>query len=246
MGFSMPLDAIGPEIKHLQQDRLETGLRLIAHIEFLDATHRENRYLNHLISSHSYYSDQVFNARHLDGGQLVSSEFYDCDFNQCSFVESIFQGCKFVNCLFRECDISLLQVPECSFSSARFLDSKVLGVNWTQADWATTGLGKPLEFLRSIINHSTFIGLKLKGIQITNCVALEVDFREADLSQADFTGTDLSRSMFKNTILIEADLSQACNYHIDPGQNALKGAKFSMPEAMALLYSMDIELIDEA
>ena len=202
--------------------------------------------MNHLISSHSDYSDQVFNVIHLERGQIVSSDFYDCDFNQCSFVESIFQECKFVNCLFRECNLSLLQVPESSFSSVRFLDSKILGVNWTQADWPTTGLGKPLKFLRSIINHSTFIGLKLKGIKITNCAALEVDFREADLSQADFTSTDLSRSIFKNTILSEADLSQARNYHIDPGQNVLKGAKFSMPEAIALLYSMDIELTDEA
>jgi uncharacterized protein YjbI with pentapeptide repeats len=120
-----------------------------------------------------------------------------------------------------------------------------MGVNWAQADWAAAGLGKPLEFLRSVISHSTFIGLSLNDLQIKDCVAIDVDFREADLSQADFTGTDLSKSLFKDTNLTEADLSQARNYLIDPGQNVLKGARFSMPEAIALLYSMDIELIDE-
>jgi uncharacterized protein YjbI with pentapeptide repeats len=201
--------------------------------------------LNDLISSHTDYSDQVFKAAHLENSKLVASEFYDCIFSHCSLVENIIQGCKFINCVFRECDLSLLQVPESSFSSTRFVDSKVLGVNWAQADWPTTGLGKPLKFQRSAISHSTFIGLKLKGIQIKDCVALEVDFREADLSHADFTGTDLSKSLFKDTNLSEADLSRARNYHIDPGQNVLKRTKFSMPEAMALLYSMDIVLIDK-
>jgi fluoroquinolone resistance protein len=42
-----------------------------------------------------------------------------------------------------------------------------------------------------------------------------------------------------------ADLSQARNYMIDPGLNELKKAKFSLPEAMALLYNMDITLTGE-
>jgi hypothetical protein len=34
------------------------------------------------------------------------------------------------------------------------------------------------------------------------------------------------------------------NYRIDPGQNILKQARFSLPEAMSLLHSMDIVLVD--
>jgi len=51
--------------------------------------------------------------------------------------------------------------------------------------------------------------------------------------------------MFGNTNLTEADLSRACNYRIDPAQNVLGQAKFSLPEAMSLLYSMDIVLVEE-
>lgn len=201
--------------------------------------------LNHRISSNTEYSDQVFNNVNLHKAQILSSEFYDCVFRECNFVESIFKKCRFVNSSFKSCDLSLIQVLESSFSVTRFEDSKVMGVNWAQADWPTTGLGKPLTFLRSAISHSTFIGLSLKDLKVKDCVAIDVDFREADLSQADFTGTDLSKSLFKDTILTEADLSQARNYDIDPGQNQLQGAKFSLPEAMSLLYSMDINLTDE-
>ena len=55
----------------------------------------------------------------------------------------------------------------------------------------------------------------------------------------------MTKSLFGNTKLVEADLSRARNYQIDPGNNNLKAAKFSLPEAMALLYSMDIEIIEQ-
>jgi uncharacterized protein YjbI with pentapeptide repeats len=196
------------------------------------------------ISSNTEYSDQVFKNVHLQSEQILSSEFYDCVFSNSSFAESVFQKCRFVNCAFQGCDLSLAKVPESIFSTTRFEDSKIIGVNWAQANWPGSGLGKPICIIKSAINHCTFIGLNLKGIQIIDCIATDVDFREADLSRADFSGTDLSKSIFSNTNLTEADLSQARNYQIDPGQNILKGTRFSLPEAMSLLYSMDIILVE--
>jgi len=201
--------------------------------------------LDHTISSNTEYSDLVFNNLHLQSERILSSQFFDCVFSDCAFAESVFQKCRFVNCAFQGCDLSLAQVPESIFFTTRFEDSKIIGVNWAQADWPGSGLGKPITFIKSAISHCTFIGLSLKGIQIKDSIAIDVDFREADLSRADFSGTDLSESMFKDTNLTESDLSQARNYDIDPGQNVLQGAKFSLPEAMSLLYSMDIILIDE-
>ena len=92
------------------------------------------------------------------------------------------------------------------------------------------------------MSHSTFIGLELSGIEITECVATDVDFREANLSEADFRGTDLSESLFINTNLRQADLREARNYRIAPGENDLTRARFSLPEAMSLLYNLDIDL----
>jgi fluoroquinolone resistance protein len=200
--------------------------------------------LTEILSSQARYNDQLFNSLQLDGIQLTSSEFFDCVFRECSFVGSVINKCRFINCAFHECDLSLVQVPESSFSGLIFENSKVVGVNFAQADWPISGLGKPIRFKKTTLNHSTFIGLSLKGIQITDCAAVDVDFREADLSQADFTGTDLSESLFGSTNLSQADLSQARNYLIDPGKNELKHARFSLPEAMSLLYSMDIQLTD--
>lgn len=197
------------------------------------------------ICTEAHYADQVFKKVHVEHGQVASSEFYDCSFVRCSFVECVFRHCRFVNCAFQHCDLSLVRVPESTFSSTRFENSKVIGVNWSQAAWPTPVLGNPIGFFKSAISHSTFFALSLRGIQIQDCVALDVDFREADLAGADFSGTDLSQSIFGNTNLSEADFSRARNYSIDPGRNFVKEAKFSLPEAMSLLYSMDIVLVDE-
>jgi fluoroquinolone resistance protein len=200
--------------------------------------------MDSLMDSQAHYADLTFKAVQLEQGEFVSSEFHDCVFVRCRFAGTTFRLCRFVNCRFRRCDLNLVQVPNSTFSLVHFEDSTVIGVDWTQADWSSAGLGDPLGFTNSAINHSTFIGLRLSGMSLTDSIARDVDFREADLSRSDFCGTDLAESMFLKTDLTKADLSTARNYQIDPGQNTLTGAKFSLPEAMSLLHSMDIELVD--
>lgn len=62
-------------------------------------------------------------------------------------------------------------------------------------------MGNPIGFFKSSISQSTFIGPSLRRIQIKDCVAVDVDFREANLSEADLPGTDLSNSLFGKTNL---------------------------------------------
>jgi fluoroquinolone resistance protein len=197
------------------------------------------------ISSKAHCVEQVFKDVRLEHDELHSSEFHDCVFFRGSFVEAVFRRCRFVDCAFRECDLSLIQVPGSRFTATRFEDCKVVGVNWAEADWPKAALANPIGFFKSAISHSTFIGLRLRGIQIVDCAAMDVDFREADLHQADFGGTDLAQSLFGSTDLSAADLSRARNYQIDPSQNVLRKARFSLPEAMSLLHSMDIVLVEE-
>ena len=197
-----------------------------------------------VIESHVRYADEVFKEVQLEHAELVFSEFYHCVLFHSSFADSVFRHCRFVNCVFRECDLSLIKLPESRFTRSRFENSKIMGVNWTEGHWPKAGLANPVSFSNCAISHSTFIGLSLRSIGIRECVATDVDFREAFLSQAEFGGTDLSESIFGKANLSQADLSHARNYRIDPGQNMLKQARFSLPEAMSLLHSMDIVLVD--
>ncbi|MGD9047345.1 MAG: pentapeptide repeat-containing protein [Anaerolineae bacterium] len=188
------------------------------------------------------YEDQSFAGLVLQKGEVRAKEFYGCLFSGCSFLETAFVGCRFMDCVFKECDLSLCRVVECSFTNTRFQASQVIGVNWTEASWPKRGLLASIEFADCAISHSTFIGLSLRGIEMSGCVARDVDFAEADLCQANCTQTDFVDSRFLHTDLTEADFRGARNYAIDANLNVLKRTQFSLPEAMSLLYSLDIIL----
>jgi uncharacterized protein YjbI with pentapeptide repeats len=194
------------------------------------------------IQSDQTFFDEQFQGLSQERSVVEACKFDNCSFVDCNFNGASFRGCRFIECSFSGCDLSLVQVANCTFTSIEVESCKAIGINWAQTNWSDTGLQKKISFIESAINHSTFIGMDLTGIKILNCSVQDVDFREADLSKADFSGSDLTKSIFGKTILSGADLRRARNYHINPCGNKLTGAKFALPEALALLYSMDILL----
>lgn len=198
--------------------------------------------MSRVITSGRQYYNQTFKQVQFKSEQFDSIDFFECEFFQCSFLECSFNISRFVDCFIKDSDFSLIQIPGTTFSSVRIDTSKVIGINWTQAIWRDSPLGKIPGFYKSILSHSTFLGLDLSDVQIVECVAQDVDFREAMLRRANLQKTDFEQSLFLNTILTEADFRGARNYRIDPSRNRISQAKFSLPEAMGLLYSMDIDL----
>jgi len=194
------------------------------------------------------YQEDVFRDIDIDGGEVRGITFGQCTFEKCSFREVVFKFCKFKDCTFVNCDLSLMRVDQSAFAGIHFEDCKLAGVDWTQAAWGNKDaliLKKGMGFTRCVLNYATFIGLALEKFTLKDCTAQEVDFSEAKLVGADFRGTDLAKSQFRHTDLTGADFRGARNYTIPPDMNTINNSKFSMPEAMSLLYSMDI-VIDES
>jgi len=198
-----------------------------------------------VIGDYPQFTDIKFKDEHIENSRLVSKTFLNCTFEECSYKETEFISCRFVDCYFHNCDLSMIRVEDSRFSDIHIRYSKVIGVNWALANWSTGLLEGSLSFLNCALNYSTFLGVPLPGVKIIDCVATDVDFRECNLTKADFTGTDLSESLFHRTDLTEANLRDAYNYQIDPRNNIVTRTRFSLPEAMSLLYSMDINLEDE-
>ncbi len=174
---------------------------------------------------------------------LRGCEFIDCSFKECSFPEVTFEHCTFQNCTFVNCDLSLMSPSKSKFRGVKFANCKLLGVNWSRAAWENQEahtLLKAVSFMGCNVNYSSFMGLRLPGIILTESVAHEVDFSETNLSKADLRNTDFEKAVFRNTNLAGADLSGAKNYFIDPASNRISKAKFSLPDALGLLYAMDI------
>jgi len=169
--------------------------------------------------------------------------FEGCRFINVNFFESQFNRCKFIDCEFNNCNLSAAQFKASSLSTVTFFESKVTGVNWAMLNWPHIRLSSPFQFYNSIISYSSFYGLELQELVIEACIAHEVDFREADLRRANFKLTDLEKSQFVHTKLYAADFTEAHSYSIDPSQNDIRKAKFSLPDAIHLLDGFDIEII---
>lgn len=188
------------------------------------------------------YTDEKFEGLFLREGTFEGKTFQDCVFRNCDLTKAVLRFCKFNDCSFESCNLSLAKLQASVFSGTSFKDSKLVGVNWTEAHWPRIRLACPVEFTNCLLNDSVFLGLSLRGTCLSRCQAKGSDFRETDLAKADLTHTDFSGALFGGTNLEGADLNQARNYAIRPAENKLKGAKFSLPEAMALLYCLDIKL----
>jgi fluoroquinolone resistance protein len=191
------------------------------------------------------YFEQTFQRLHVPGSSVHGRAFSDCVFEKSNLSDIDFEDCSFYHCAFRSCDLSLSRFNNCSFIETTFKDSKLIGINWTDAYWPKGRLLPTIQFERCALNHSVFMGLILPRLKMIQCFAREVDYTEADLSETDCRFTDFTMSRFFNTNLSGADFSGATNYTIPAGANKIKGAKFSLPEAMSLLYNLDIILIDE-
>ena len=200
--------------------------------------------MSNIFALEKEFYNKEFTDLTCSGQKIHEAEFDNCTFVDCDFYELAFNGSKFSECKFIKCNLSLINVVNCQFSNVEFADCKMLGIDWTKAYWRGLALGLPLAFKNCLINSSSFYGLKLHEILIGDCIAHDVDFREADLTLASFTGTDLSNSLFSNTNLISADFYSATNYDIDLNTNKIDDAKFCRYEAVRLLESLGINLVD--
>lgn len=195
----------------------------------------------------TFYEDQTFKGMVLENDEVREITFQDCTFENCSFKETTVRSCKFSHCSFKNCDLSLMKVDGSTFKDTNFEDSKVIGVNWVKASWGRkeiVHLIQTIDFRRCVLNYSTFMGLDLEKMTLRKCIARDVDFSEANLKGADCRFTDFENSQFRHTDLSGVDFCGATNYFIQPHLNTIKQARFSLPEAMSLLYNLDIEICD--
>ena len=200
--------------------------------------------MNELVAGTSEYYSQTFNGMDLSASSHTDLEFEDCTFVKCDFSEAKFGKCKFIDCRFVDCNLNNMTVSHSKFMEVSFEGCKIVGVDWSKAHWPSIACFKALKFESCLISYSSFYGIELQEIAIVECKALEVDFREGNFTESDFSYTNFSGSLFSKTRLRKVNFAEATNYHIDVLTNDIKEAKFSRYEAVSLLESLGIELLD--
>jgi fluoroquinolone resistance protein len=188
------------------------------------------------LNKDTYYQEKLSKIV-LVGEHFKNKRFEECEFTNCNFSGCKFEECKFLNCKFNDSDLSSVSLMRSHLVDVQFIRCKTIGIDWTKAPRISG-----LSFQECLVNYSNFRLLKLPKMKMVKCEVKESDFIETDLTDGDFRNTNFEKSVFFKTNLTNADFREATNYVIDVKTNILKKTHFSLPEAMSLLYTLDIVL----
>lgn len=186
--------------------------------------------------SHAFTKDHIFDKLDFTKQPLLKGEYENCTFTNCNFEETKLTEFKFIDCEFRDCNLSLVLLHGTVLREVKFKDCKMLGIQFENCN----EFGLSFSFENCQVNHSTFFQMNIKKTIFRNCQLREIDFSESNLTNVIFDNCDLAQAIFINTILDKADFRTAYNYSLDPENNRIKKAKFSILGISGLLDKYDI------
>ncbi|WP_127129624.1 pentapeptide repeat-containing protein [Pseudoflavitalea rhizosphaerae] len=188
-----------------------------------------------------YFEDETFEKINYRETPLSKGEYEACSFRNCDFSETDLSGVLFIDCDFTGCNLSLAKLIKTGFQGVKFKECKMLGLHFEQC----SEFGLAFSFHHSMLNHSSFYGLKIKKTFFEHCQLHEIDLTDADLTESKFLACDLLNASFNNTNLEKADLSGATNFTIDPERNRIKKAIFHLYELGGLLVKYDLKIVQK-
>ncbi|MCD4758459.1 MAG: pentapeptide repeat-containing protein [Arcobacteraceae bacterium] len=187
-----------------------------------------------MFESDDYWEEEFieYNDKNLD-----SIYFDNCTFIKCNFLKSKISSCKFTECTFLDCDLSLITLKNSIFNDVTFENSKLLGISWSSCD-------EPFDvtFDSSNISQNSFHRLDLRQMKFINCQIKDTGFEECNLERSLFDNCNLEQTVFIKNNLKKANFETSKNYLIDPNQNDIQKAQFSLPEALSFLSLLPIQL----
>ena len=100
------------------------------------------------------FLSRTFSGLDLSEASISNRSFDDCQFQDCNFNGALLEHCRFVDCVFESCNLSVCRLDRCRFSDVRFEGCKLVGIDWTTAQWPSIVLASPVGFRNCILNDS--------------------------------------------------------------------------------------------
>lgn len=186
----------------------------------------------------NFIEDLLFQNIDYTENELVKGEYENCTFSNCIFTNINLSDINFVECIMENCDFTMVKLSNVGFRDVKFRECKLIGLRFEDcSDFLFA-----VDFESCQLNLSSFYQRTLMNTRFKDCIMHEVDFTEADLGGSTFEKSDLSGAIFSNSILEKVDFREAYNYSIDPEQNRIKKAKFSIHGLAGLLFKYEIEV----
>lgn len=187
-----------------------------------------------MFKTNDYWEEEFieYNDKNLD-----SIYFDDCTFIKCDFSKSKISNCKFTECKFVNCDLSLSILKSSTFNDVTFENCKLIGISWSSCQ-------EPFDvkFESCNISQNSFHLMDLRKMKFINSLIKDSGFEECNMEKTLFDNCDLQLSSFIKNNLKKANFVTSKNYLIEPKQNDLTKASFSLPEALSFLSLLPIEI----
>ncbi|HZX59684.1 MAG TPA: pentapeptide repeat-containing protein [Mucilaginibacter sp.] len=168
-----------------------------------------------------------------------SRQFENCKFVNCDLSNANLGGILFIDCVFEDCNLSLANMSNTGLQYIRFKHCKLSGVDFSKS----LDFLMQMHFESCVLDNAVFFRKKNKKAVFKDCSMIETDLTEADLTDTKFDNCNLHRAFFSQTMLTNADLSTSYNFIIDPDNNNIKKAKFSVHGLAGLLVKYDIKVV---
>lgn len=168
----------------------------------------------------------------------LADTFENCKFINCNLEGAHLFKLSFINCSFEGCNLALAQFSDTGLQDILFKECKLSGADFSRS----LGFLFGASFQDCILDNAIFHKKKNKGASFSNCSMIETDLTEADLTDARFINCNLHRASFNYTQLKNADLRTSYNYTINPDENNIKKARFSVHGLPGLLSKYDIRI----
>lgn len=183
--------------------------------------------------------EQTFDQPDVFTGGLEADVYELCYFVRQNMRGIDLSNVKFIECTFLDCDLSNAIIGETAFQEVTFENCKMLGLRFNYA----SSFLLQLRFKHCQLDFCDFSQLNLAQINFGESSLSEANFTEANLSEANFSACQLDRAIFQLTNLSGADFRTAQNIDIDPENNQMRKAKFSIYELAGLLRKHGLDVV---
>lgn len=184
------------------------------------------------------HEDKTFDKIDYAGREMRGKEFLNCTFTNCNFEKADLAGNDFFDCVFRNCNMSMVKLNKTGLKNVQFFGCKLIGVDFTPCNDFLFGVA----FTDCLMDYAAFQQKKMKKTIFRSCSLKESHFSGLDLSGSVFDQCDLMDALFQDNNLEKVDFVSARHFTINPTQNKMKKAKFSVSGLPGLLGHLDLEI----
>lgn len=189
-----------------------------------------------------FYEGRTFENMNFPKGKLSDTTFEACVFKNCVFDECEFLNVDFDECVFTGCRIANIKPQKCKMKAVRFEKCSLVGINWKLMEYENNFCRTFESVIGCSFKYNTFSDMNLTNTDFSACDIKESIFAQCRLQESSFNGCRLDNTEFFKCDLRKCDFRGASGYVMDVMNNTLKGARFSFPEVVSLLDSLEIEI----